>query len=72
MIKLKKVGAPKISPDGRFVIYSRVETSYNQDEHTSDLQKEARTITSGLLHQIKSILLPKETAMMPLNYMFFL
>ncbi|MEY4525189.1 MAG: Acylaminoacyl-peptidase [Bacteroidota bacterium] len=37
MIKLKKVGAPKISPDGRFVIYSRVETSYNLDEQTSDL-----------------------------------
>ncbi len=27
MIKLKKVGAPKISPDGRHVIYSRIETS---------------------------------------------
>ena len=37
MIKLKKVGAPKISPDGRFVIYSRIETSYNIDEQTSDL-----------------------------------
>ena len=37
MIKLKKVGAPKISPDGRFVIYSRIETSYNLDEQTSDL-----------------------------------
>lgn len=37
MIKLKKVGAPKISPDGRHVIYSRIETSYNLDEQTSDL-----------------------------------
>jgi dipeptidyl aminopeptidase/acylaminoacyl peptidase len=37
MIKLKKVGAPKISPNGRFVIYSRVETSYNLEEQTSDL-----------------------------------
>ena len=37
MIKLKKVGAPKISPDGHFLIYSRIETSYNLDEQTSDL-----------------------------------
>ncbi len=37
MIKLKKVGAPKISPDGRHVIYSRIETSYNLEEQTSDL-----------------------------------
>ena len=37
MIKLKKVGTPAISPDGQFVVYSQVETSYNLDEQTSDL-----------------------------------
>jgi len=37
MTKLKKVGAPAISPDGKFVVYSQVETSYNLDEQTSDL-----------------------------------
>ncbi len=37
MIKFKKIGAPKISPDGRHLIYSRIETSYNLEEQTSDL-----------------------------------
>jgi len=37
MTKLKKVGPPAISPDGQFIIYSQVETSYNLDEQTSDL-----------------------------------
>lgn len=37
MTKLKKVGAPAISPDGQFVVYSQVETSYNLDEQTTDL-----------------------------------
>lgn len=37
MTKLKKVGAPVISPDGKFIIYSQVETSYNLDEQTTDL-----------------------------------
>lgn len=32
MVKLKKVGAPAISPDGQWVVYSQVETSYNLDE----------------------------------------
>ena len=37
MVKLKKVGAPAISPDGKWVVYSQVETSYNLDEQTTDL-----------------------------------
>ena len=37
MVKLKKVGAPVISPDGKFIVYSQVETSYNLDEQTTDL-----------------------------------
>lgn len=37
MVKLKKVGAPAISPDGKSVVYSQVETSYNLDEQTTDL-----------------------------------
>ena len=37
MTKLKKVGIPAISPDGKWVVYSQVETSYNLDEQTSDL-----------------------------------
>lgn len=37
MTHLKKVGIPAISPDGKFVIYGQVETSYNLDEQTSDL-----------------------------------
>jgi len=35
MVKLKKVGAPVISPDGKFIVYSQVETSYNLDEQTT-------------------------------------
>lgn len=37
MVKLKKVGPPQISPNGQWIIYSQVETSYNLDEQTSDL-----------------------------------
>jgi dipeptidyl aminopeptidase/acylaminoacyl peptidase len=37
MWMLKKIGAPALSPSGKWVIYSRLETSYNLDEQTSDL-----------------------------------
>ena len=47
MTKLKKVGAPAISPDGKWVVYSQVETSYNLDEQTTDLwlaQSDGKTV----------------------------
>ncbi len=34
---LKKIGAPALSPSGKWVIYSRTETSYNSEEQTTDL-----------------------------------
>jgi dipeptidyl aminopeptidase/acylaminoacyl peptidase len=34
---LKKIGTPALSPSGKWVIYSRTETSYNPDEQTTDL-----------------------------------
>ncbi|MEN9958931.1 MAG: Acylaminoacyl-peptidase, partial [Bacteroidota bacterium] len=37
MWMLKKIGAPALSPSGKWVIYSRTETSYNLDEQTTDL-----------------------------------
>jgi dipeptidyl aminopeptidase/acylaminoacyl peptidase len=37
MWMLKKIGTPALSPSGKWVVYSRVETSYNLDEQTSDL-----------------------------------
>jgi dipeptidyl aminopeptidase/acylaminoacyl peptidase len=37
MINFLRVGAPKISPDGQWVIYSQGKTTYNSDENTSDL-----------------------------------
>lgn len=37
MINFWRVGAPKISPDGQWVIYSQGKTTYNADENTSDL-----------------------------------
>jgi dipeptidyl aminopeptidase/acylaminoacyl peptidase len=37
MWMLKKIGTPAISPSGKWVIYSRTETSYNTEEQTTDL-----------------------------------
>ncbi len=37
MWMLKKIGTPALSPTGKWVIYSRTETSYNPDEQTTDL-----------------------------------
>lgn len=37
MWMLKKIGAPALSPSGKWVVYSRTETSYNPDEQTTDL-----------------------------------
>ena len=37
MVKLKKVGAPQISPDGKWVIYSQGESSYVVEDNSSDL-----------------------------------
>jgi len=37
MILLKRVGAPKISPDGKWVIYSMMIPSYNTEENSTDL-----------------------------------
>lgn len=37
MINFWRIGAPKISPDGKFVIYSKGKTTYNADDNTSDL-----------------------------------
>ena len=34
---LKKIGTPALSPSGKWVIYSRTETSYNLDEQSTDL-----------------------------------
>ena len=34
---LKKIGAPALSPSGKWVIYSRTETSYNPEEQSTDL-----------------------------------
>ena len=34
---LKKIGTPALSPSGKWVIYSRTETSYNLDEQSADL-----------------------------------
>ncbi len=34
---LKKIGVPALSPSGKWVIYSRTETSYNPDEQSTDL-----------------------------------
>jgi dipeptidyl aminopeptidase/acylaminoacyl peptidase len=34
---LKKIGAPALSPSGKWVVYSRTETSYNTEEQTTDL-----------------------------------
>lgn len=48
MTKLKKVGPPAISPDGKFISYSQVETSYNLDEQTTDLwlaPSDGKTVT---------------------------
>ena len=37
MINFIRVGAPKISPDGQWVIFSQGKTTYNAEENTSDL-----------------------------------
>lgn len=37
MWMLKKIGAPALSPSGKWVIYSRTETSYNTEEQSTDL-----------------------------------
>ncbi|MEY2792958.1 MAG: Acylaminoacyl-peptidase [Bacteroidota bacterium] len=37
MINFWRVGAPKISPDGQWVIFSQGKTTYNSDDNTSDL-----------------------------------
>lgn len=37
MIAMKRVGAPKISPNGKWVIFSVSEVSYDDKENTSDL-----------------------------------
>lgn len=37
MTSLKRVGAPKISPDGQWVIYSQQAVSYEAESNTSDL-----------------------------------
>ncbi len=37
MINLWRVGAPKISPDGNYVLYSQSKSTYNVEENTSDL-----------------------------------
>lgn len=37
MIGMARVGAPKISPDGNWVIYSQGKVFYNTEENTSDL-----------------------------------
>lgn len=37
MINFWRVGVPKLSPDGQWVIYSQGKTTYNADENTSDL-----------------------------------
>jgi len=37
MINFWRIGAPKISPDGKYVIYAKAKTTYNADENTSDL-----------------------------------
>lgn len=34
---LKKIGTPALSPSGKWVIYSRTESSYNLDEQSTDL-----------------------------------
>ena len=34
---LKKIGAPALSPSGKWVVYSRTETSYNPEEQSTDL-----------------------------------
>lgn len=34
---LKKIGAPALSPSGKWVVYSRTETSYNTEEQSTDL-----------------------------------
>ena len=37
MWMLKKIGTPALSPSGKWVVYSRTETSYNTEEQTTDL-----------------------------------
>lgn len=37
MILLKRVGAPKISPDGKWIIYNVMIPSYNTEENSTDL-----------------------------------
>ncbi len=37
MWMLKKIGAPALSPSGKWVVYSRTETSYNSEEQSTDL-----------------------------------
>ena len=34
---MKRVGAPLVSPDGKYVVYSLVEPSYEKDGSVSDL-----------------------------------
>jgi len=55
MWMLKKIGTPAISPSGKWVIYSRTETSYNTEEQTTDLwlaatdgSTEPRKITNSI------------------------
>ena len=37
MWQMKRVGAPAISPDGKWVVFSVTEPSYDEKEQTSDL-----------------------------------
>jgi dipeptidyl aminopeptidase/acylaminoacyl peptidase len=37
MWMLKKIGAPALSPSGKWVVFSRTETSYNTEEQSTDL-----------------------------------
>ena len=34
---LKKIGTPALSPSGKWVVFSRTETSYTTEEQTTDL-----------------------------------
>ena len=54
MWAMKRVGAPEISPDGKWVVFTVTETSYDEKENVTDLwllasdgSGKARRITSG-------------------------